>query len=200
MITLVTNPFQHSNPIRNQELVTTMAINSNSPYVSRMILCPEKRATYSQMLQSAQAVRPDEIVCIANNDITFADESLKWCKEIKHGECYALTRWETKLQPDGSVMVIEGGGGGQDAWVFRGPPPLMPEADFELGRPDCDVWFRTYLRKRLKVSNPSKSIKIWHHHPSEIRDHSQAKVCGDGIPDGYLPMTYLEADPEGKKS
>jgi hypothetical protein len=154
-------------------------------------------------LEAAQSAGDDEIVCIANNDILFDDESMKWCDQLQRGECYCLSRVTPKWEKDVSRVIHWLQADGQDAWMFRGKPPLLASANFPQGMDDCDWRFADLLHfeAKLKVSNPSNSIRIYHLHVDEGRLPKQRvpRTPGMMIPKTMLEPSYLDADPAKPK-
>jgi hypothetical protein len=199
-IVLVVNPYAPSDPIRASEIQQARQINDNSPYVNRIVEVTTPRATFADLLQAAQSVSDDEIACLANYDISFGDDSLKWCKELKHGECFALSPWKRTVHSNGMVgMGINKSA--MDAWMFRGKPPLFPNASFFQGVPDCDWRLADMLHfdAGIKVSDPYDSIKIFHHHADDRRPPNLGRVPRD--PNKMIPVNiiydsnYLPNDP-----
>jgi len=106
-ITLLINPHVPTDSHRRKELSRARAVNNASPYVKRVIEAPQQRATFADLLAAAQSVAEDEIACIANNDILFDDESLKWCDQLQRGECYALSRWTVKFDKGQLWFILQ---------------------------------------------------------------------------------------------
>lgn len=111
----------------------------------------------------------NDINVIANSDIFFAWEEIN----ANHNQCFALTRWD--ILPDGSEKFYNNPGS-QDTWVFRGPIKQVKGGDYTQGVAGCDNKIAWDLEQAgYKVSNPSKTIKTYHLHNTEVWHYKKHK-------------------------
>ena len=131
---------------------------------------------------------PNSNNIIANNDIRF-DNSLEKLKFLflKKGDALALTRREN----DGKLLRGEFGDS-QDAWIFKGKPDFMLGCNFFMGKLGCDNLFNyLFYKSGYRVLNPSKSIRIYHEHNSNVRSYTK----DDSVNGNYLltkPINMFE--------
>ena len=183
---IVQSTYKDRNPQRNAELATAGRLTVSAGH--QIIDVPgDEPPNIKVLLAKAQAVAMNDIVCISNTDISFEDPSVSFCEQVGFRQCFALSRRDAngQLQPCSDRS--------QDAWVFRGPPPLV-EANFPLGKWGCDNRFATLLIEAgWSLFNPSRSIKINHHHASP-REGTWRGAVNDGF--GYttnlIPCTIEE--------
>lgn len=166
--------FNHyQNPSRQHEIDACLSLNRK--VFDRVILVPD-RPTFSQLFELTKDF-PDDINCFCNSDIYFPDVSK--LKEIKHNECYALTRWDIV---NGREKFF-GRRDSQDAWIFRGTVKPIT-ANFTMGKWGADnhiAWLITNAGYALK--NPSLSIKIIHLHEKDERQH--LRTANNTVPPPY---------------
>lgn len=160
------------------------------------------RPSYRTLFEAANSKinSPDDISIIANSDIAFPDASLRLIEtHLKPNMCFALTRWDTPTsvppvnQMSGRIdeWQIRMNACSQDAWCFRGPIKIPAYCDFYLGKPGCDnriAW--ELLRVGYRVLNPCKSIKTYHHHMSQVRNHNQSERIME--PYYFVPLISVE--------
>lgn len=147
-----------------------------------------RRPTFNDFLKHCVK---DEINIIANNDIIF-DDTVKFIKKLVSKESrisLALSRWE----PNGTIFR-ERFSDSQDAWaIWSNFEQEVLISDYFMGIPGCDNRFAhdlEYIYKR-RVFNPSKVIKIVHHHKSQQRTYKKT----DQLKGSYLlirPTGLLE--------
>lgn len=113
----------------------------------------------------------DHINVIANLDIYF-DESIEKAKVIlTEKRVLALTRWNVGKDKNIDFYNREDS---QDCWMFLGKTKKI-NGDFELGQMGCDNRIaHELIQSEYTVFNPSKTIKCYHLHNTNIRsyDHS----------------------------
>lgn len=168
---LYVNCYTDPNPVRDAELQECLSLNKANPLLTvREIFI---RPSFSDLLKIANAEIANEDICIfANSDIYF-DETLEAIKQLKHRECWALSRWN-RLS-DGTLKLLDFPGT-QDAWIFRGPPPQV-KANFLFGVPGCDNRFAKLVSDAgYKITNPCQTIKAIHLHLSSVRRTSQEET------------------------
>lgn len=186
MIRLLVNTYKSDSQARQVELDICLEKNMALPFLTVHDIQP--RPTFNDyfnsifMQYSYGKFELDDIFVIANSDIYF-DETLLLANNIKHGEVYALTRYDIKR---GQARFFDRPDS-QDVWIFRGGINPIDGADFHLGVGGCDNRIAYLLNKAgYKVTNPSLSIKTYHLHESGIRtfDYKKHKV----VPPPYLTL------------
>lgn len=121
----------------------------------------------------------EDINILANVDIIFLDKYLKMIENhLKHGECYALTRWDmVDNQYENAVFLNRYES--QDAWCFRGPPKDIELANFPIGIRASDSRMAFLIHKTgYNIKNPSKDVKIFHKHFFSNRTREQLPQIG----------------------
>jgi hypothetical protein len=146
----------------------------------------ERRATYGDLFDYANAHLSGRRVAIANADIYF-DEGLARIDAVDlRDTLLCVSRWD--VRPDGSAVFFEHGES-QDAWIFEAP--IRPfRADFPFGVPGCDnrlAWEAEAAG--LTVGNPARSLRAYHLHMSLVRRYTERdRVRGNvrSVPPDYL--------------
>ncbi len=119
---------------------------------------------------------------------------------IKNNEAYLLSRWEIlSLEPfeyqHFDIFHNDIKGCSQDAWIFIGKPKNGFNGDYQLGKAGCDNAIAYEFDKvGYKTLNPSKSIKIYHYHLSQIRTYGDIKERESvrvKLPYKFIPSTNL---------
>ena len=134
----------------------------------------------------------DSINILSNTDIFFDSNSLE---AIKHyfdfaplGTCLALSRWD--YYPDGSSVHYDRADS-QDTWCFKGNPNFKTDKEYTMGEAGCDNKLAFELKQaNFNVVNPSKSIKTYHYHNTNIRNY-----IVDGQVIKRIPPPYLLVEP-----
>lgn len=135
-------------------------------------------------------MKKDEINVIANADIYF-DETIKLAEHIKESQVYALTRHE-EIENQQIISFRFRNGGmlemhTQDAWIFRGVPPLLSE-NVIFGIPGCDNKLAWHLNFNYELLNPCYSINAIHVHEDEKRSYNPH----NGIEKYRPPYKFVE--------
>ena len=165
---------------RQGELDTCLEINEGNSYIDR-IMTFSGRPRYDDFFTQTEKY-PHDINIFANADIYFND-TIKYMNFIRHGECYALTRWEEvngmpvpfqERHTDNRYARPEHS---QDVWAFRGTVKGT-YGGFYSGIPGCDNRIAAELMQNFRVLNPSKTIQCVHLHESAERSYN--------IPNGEL--------------
>ena len=152
-----------------------------------------KRVTYHDFFTYANRELDSQRVMIANADIYFDHTLARLDDYDLRGRLLCLSRWDR--QPDGSWSLFEYEMS-QDAWIFHTPIPDF-SCDFYLGLPGCDnrlAWEAE--RIGLVLSNPSRSIRAYHLHASNVRRYTETqRVHGAirGVPAEYLDAVACES-------
>ncbi len=187
MINLFINHYTDSDSNRNDELLRCLSININNKCIDNIfcicnnegdsplldddrvsVLILKSRPTYNVFFQIiSKYVNINDWNIIANTDIYFDDTISLIQKYVKPKTLIALTRWEVL----GTQMKFLNRADSQDTWLFKGHPKV--NCDFQMGTPGCDnVLADRFHRAGWMVINPSKTIKTFHLHTSNVRNYS----------------------------
>lgn len=180
--------YTDKNPARNAELVQCLRRNIECKEVTRIyaicqdetgcsllahpkvtVIIIKSRPTYNVFLQIIrQTTSPNDWNVIANTDIFF-DTTLQQLQRFdKPKLIVALTRWE--MNANGSIHFLNRADS-QDVWAFKGHPTV--NGDFYMGQPGCDnVIAQRFHEAGYQVINPSRSIKTYHIHLSNVRNYN----------------------------
>ena len=187
MINLFINHYTDNNAKRNDELLQCLQMNINNASIDNIfcicnnegdspmldsnkvsILILKSRPTYNVFFQLiAKYTKPDDWNIIANTDI-YLDQSIQQIhKYSKPKTLIALTRWEVV----GKEIRFLNRADSQDTWIFKGHPNV--NCDFQMGTPGCDnVLAERFSRNGWLVVNPSRTIKTYHLHTSNVRNYT----------------------------
>jgi hypothetical protein len=155
------------------------------------LIAQGRRVTYRDLFAYANRCLPERCVIIANADIFFDHTLARLGGYDLSDKLLCLSRWD--VQPDGSACFFEHPAS-QDAWVFRAPIREFP-CDFHLGVLGCDnrlAWEAEHAG--LAVSNPSRSLRAYHLHLSQVRRyHERQRLAGPtkSIPAEFLGTPWL---------
>lgn len=186
MINLFINYYRDKNSERQKEIDTCLFKNLNNPELNTIVIDSQERLKFSYFFDKINQVSgPSDINIVANSDIYF-DQGVLLTQKISENECYALSRWDVK--PDGEFHLFDRPDS-QDVWVFRGKVKTNMFGDFNMGFRGCDNRLAFELNKvGYKVTNPSKTIKSYHLHNTNIRNYNMSN--------SYLvPGPYLTVKP-----
>lgn len=188
MINLFFNHYTDGNPNRNQELLRCLERNISNPHIDNIfavcnnegdsplldnervsILILKARPTYNVFFQVIQKYSStDDWNIIANTDIYFDASIMQVYKYSKQKTLIALTRWDVI----GNEMRFMNRPDSQDAWIFQGHPRIEC-GNFHLGTPGCDnVIAQCFHKCGYNVINPSRTIKAYHLHQSNVRNYN----------------------------
>jgi hypothetical protein len=179
MILYFTSWYNEPNEVRREELLTCLENNLASEIDQLFLICEnceapveheklvviktDKRPTYQYFFEVMnRESQAGDVVILANTDIFVKDTSL--LEKITPDDCYALSRWEgDKLWNHADS---------QDVWVFRSPIEEINGCCFANGVRGCDNAIAHRIHGAgYNVTNPSKDIKFYHLHSSEIRNY-----------------------------
>jgi len=73
----------------------------------------------------------------------------------------------------------------QDAWIVQGNFKQIPEANFPLGKKGCDNKIAFLLSKKYIMLNPSRTIRTFHLHLTNVRNYAPHGTKEDLIPPPY---------------
>lgn len=198
---LFVNLYKDKNPIRQQELEKCFILNLANPLIQKIycwldnmheghellnhpkitLVGGTRRPTYKDYFDAVNKLTtPNDVNCIANSDIYFDEEGIRLIeKHIQLNECYALSRWDVL---EGGVVKLFDRADSSDCWFFKGHIQKIGYADFNLGKKGCDNRIAHEIKKAgYYIINPSKTIKTYHLHISNIRNYSM-KLNEDRVP------------------
>ncbi len=235
---LITMLYNEENSTRIQEYKTCFEYNKNHPLIEKIhvlydttrdipgiksiikqylehqncqISLIERRPSYKEIIEFANAQYPDSYVIIANGDIFFNDTLFK----LTHYEqwksvFFALTRWN--VQDDNTTLLLEGFGPympnpmSADCWIFKTPfSAPLDSGSIYLGSEGCDNKLANVMQKAgYVVKNPCLSLQTCHLHQSQIRHYKDQKAQSNtsfkGAPIKWDCLDGFEEDRENYKS
>lgn len=203
-IIYITSWYNDKNPERAKELEECFIRCVNSSEIDDLIVIHEKgavlpiteksyiaheldhRPTYNDFFKVANHYTdPGNVVIIANTDLYPEGPIRRQLRSMKMGEAYALSRWD--IVNNGVVHFNRRDS--QDVWIFRTPILKQLDAPFCLGKPGCDNRIaQLIIDAGYRLTNPSKSIKFYHLHKSQIRNYTSAET---------IPGPYHFINPSG---
>jgi hypothetical protein len=135
----------------------------------------------------------DSINILSNTDIFFDSNSLE---AIKHyfensvsNTCIALSRWD--YYPDGSAVHYDRADS-QDTWCFLGNPKIRTSTEYTMGEAGCDNRLAFEINEaNYNIVNPSKSIKSYHYHNTNIRNYVVNGEVIKRVPPPYLLLNTI---------
>lgn len=185
--------------LRNESLNKVIVISSEADYYKLLELVSEEEGLSEKIIPVITDVRPsfndyfmllsklfnsdDNINIITNLDIIIPQESLLYASFYMptKNTCLALTRWDIKNGADykNSSALYETPDS-QDVWIFKGGVSQIAGATFSLGSAGCDNSIAYQLEQAgYNVLNPSKTIKTYHLHLTNIRNYTN--IVGHAI-------------------
>jgi SAM-dependent methyltransferase len=178
----ITNPSNHSpkirlfynyyvdeNPQRRKEIDFCLKQNINNPLIDIIVLESEINPTFDFFIEKINLLSGEnDINIICNSDI-FLDNTIQLVKNINKKEFYALSRYDWNNNSSSFFDMANS----QDTWIFRGKVDNV-NANFQLGKLGCDNRIaHEFKMAGYTVTNPSKSIKTYHVHNSNIRRYTE---------------------------
>jgi hypothetical protein len=131
-------------------------------------------------------------VILANADIYFDQTIEKLTCGYLQGKFICLSRYWTHLvggRPTGEVNFASDAICSQDAWAWGDQVPIPPGLNFTLGQPGCDNRIAAEMKNvGLEVLNPSKTIKAYHLHDSNLRHYNESMT----VPPPHLHLPAVE--------
>jgi hypothetical protein len=181
MIRLFFNYYEDKNLLRKKEIDECLKNNQANPLLTVITFTSQSKPKYDLFFQKINEITgPEDINIICNSDIYF-DNTIELANKIQHKQVYALSRWDV-IHPWKIVHFDRQDS--QDTWVVRGRVDGV-FGDFTLGIRGCDNRIAYEFNKAgYTVSNPSKSIKSYHLHKSNIRNY----IMSDVVPQPYLTI------------
>lgn len=181
MIRLFYNYYEDKNPTRKREIDMCLQRNLNNKLLTTTIIESANKPTYESFFESINKITaPDDINIICNSDIFF-DDTIALALNLKEKQVYALSRWD--WHNDNHIVFFDRPDS-QDTWIVKGRVDNV-FGKFTLGMRGCDNRIAAEFQiAGYRVTNPSKSIKTYHVHNSNIRNYSSVDV----IPKPYLTV------------
>jgi len=147
------------------------------PKIKKIII--GERLTFKKAFDYGNTFDNNTIKIVSNNDISFEKESLQKLKKINLDNCcLALTRYNiVKYKPFmylynyklSKLRKLNYMTQSQDAWIFCNIK-TNDDMNFFFGLAGCDNYIAYLLDKEnVKLINNSLTIKIFHHHMTNIR-------------------------------
>jgi len=176
MINLFVGYYQCGNPVRQKELDHCLARNVTNKLLNAIVLETPERLKFNFFFNKINKITSDnDINIIANSDIYF-DETIQLTAGMTHNDCYALSRWDVTRAGTAAHMDRRDS---QDVWIVRGKVRNV-FGDFYLGYRGCDNRIAYEFQKAgYVVRNPSKTIKTYHLHLSNIRSYNMSNVVSE---------------------
>ena len=174
-INLFTSYYKDKSVDRQNEL--DFCIAQNEMCFTKVILLEDvdgRRPTFNDFFNLMEKY-PNDINIVSNTDIFFKKEDLdKIVAYLKDSNtCLALTRWEYSHVEPASLLDRPDS---QDCWIFYGRTDFRLKEDFSMGIAGCDNRIAYELQQfGLNVLNPSRSIKSYHYHLTQVRNYIDAE-------------------------
>ena len=189
MIRLLYNYYEDKNPIRKKEIDLCLQKNLANPWINTVIIESQNKLTYNYFFDKINSMTGEQDINVMCNSDIFLDETIRLVETMAMDQVYALSRWD--YRPDGKHVFFNRADS-QDTWIFRGHIRTM-NGDFTLGRNGCDNRIAHEIKKAgYKLNNPSQSVKTYHVHSSNIRNHTRK----DTVPGPYLTIGTYAFPPE----
>jgi len=187
MIKLFYNHYEDKNSDRKKEIDLCLEKNLANPHMNVEVIRSQNKPTYKFFFDKInESTQLDDINIICNSDIFF-DDTIKLAEKIEYKQVFALSRWDWK--PNGTSIHFNRPDS-QDVWIIRGKINNV-FGDFTLGVRGCDNRIaHEFHAAGYMVSNPSKTIKTYHVHNSNIRNYTFNDV---------VPPPYRTIQPEELK-
>jgi uncharacterized protein (DUF2235 family) len=179
MINLFYNYYTDKNKDRQKEIDFCLEKNLSNQFINTIIIESQSKLSFNDYFNKINLVTTlEDINIICNSDI-YLDQSIINCLSIKSNECFALSRWDTVENKD---PIFYNHPDSQDTWIFKGKIKDI-YGNILLGTPGCDNRISYEIEKAGYVlSNPSKKIKTYHVHLSNIRNYNPSE---DRVPGPY---------------
>ena len=179
--------------IRINEIIQTYYLDKNK--FQPILYGATKRPTYDDHFSVTQQFK-DDINIISNSDIMFDEygitSMIDYFLDNGKKKCIALSRYELKndySHVNASHLDYEWS---QDCWIFYGGVDSDESYSFPLGKPGCDNRIAFVLAQNgYEVINPSKTIRTYHLHLSQVRHYTSNDSDRIQPPYKLLPTTFL---------
>lgn len=170
MIRLLYNYYEDKNGARKKEIDMCLQKNLENSHLNVVIIESAEKLTYNDFFNKINEMTdPEDINIVANSDIFF-DDTILLANGLPRATVYALSRWDWINEHN--IRFFDRPDS-QDAWIFRGRLAKV-SGDFTLGKKGCDNRIaHEFSAVGYTVVNPSRSIKTYHVHNSNVRNYSQ---------------------------
>jgi len=186
MINLIYNYYKTKEKARQKEIDFCLNKNLSNKFLNVIIIELQNNPTYNYLFKTINKITSDNDVNIICNSDIFFDESISLCNNIEQNECYALSRWDYESEHKSCFFNRSDS---QDTWIFRGFVKNI-DGNFCLGKPGCDNRIAYEIKKSgYKITNPSKNIKTYHVHNSNIRNYNIKNYKQEVVSGPYLHIT-----------
>lgn len=200
MVRILINYYIDSDADRNNELLLCLEENCGNSEVDEVCCFTDVdtpkfdsvtkinfvgRPSFQDFFQYINKVaEPNDISIICNSDIFLWAKDVSLIKHnLKTNECYALSRYD--FNHNGGPTLFDRADS-QDTWVFRGKIDVPKSCQYHLGKAGIDNAIAERLNSAgYEVKNPSKSIKTYHVHTTNIRRYNPT----DAVEKPYLLIT-----------
>ncbi|MEI8300522.1 MAG: hypothetical protein WCG10_02775 [Chlamydiota bacterium] len=150
------------------------------------------RPQFSDFFLMADQFYKNEKIIICNADIYFDDTIAFLSRRYLRESFIALTRWDVSC--DGKYELKDRHlrtTTSQDSWCFIAPIKSF-FSSIPIGVLGCDPSIAYYAFKAgLKVLNPSKAVRSYHVHQSNIRTYIESDLPIYGNLEHYLPLKQI---------
>lgn len=222
---LITSYYEPVNIERLNEIKTALEINIKNPYITKIYLLNDKiynlnleidgsnNSKINQVINPEPILGfksailfgntfPDEIIVVANSDVSFDDSLQNINKSSLINTAICLTRYDNegynKLNHDfKNTKLRYNAKWSQDTWIFQSPLKInTSQINFTFGVPGCDGRIaQIFHENNLFVYNPCFSIKSHHHHSSNFRPYKEKKITNlDGVRKPISPSIICDVD------
>jgi hypothetical protein len=174
MIRLLYNYYEDNNPVRKKEIDFCLRQNLSNPHINVIIVESADKPRYDDMFGKLNRItNSDDINIICNSDIFFDETILLAERFLRPRDVYALTRWDYINEHNVKFFDRRDS---QDTWMWRGKLENVI-GGFSLGKRGCDNRIAHEFRDAgYRIMNPSRSIKTYHVHTSNVRNYTQNDV------------------------
>ena len=174
--------------IINETMIDIPFINKTDERI--IIINNPNRLTYKDFFNySNQFTSENSINILINSDIVIGENFCLLYEKIKSNELYFLTRYDIDRYTQISLCNLLG----CDTWIWRNKID-HDVGNYFLGKPYCDFKLSyEFYNIGYKIKNPSLTLKTYHIHNIDIRNHSDSdKIKGNH----YLKIKHSELDSE----
>jgi hypothetical protein len=174
MIRLLYNYYEDRNPVRKKEIDFCLQKNLENPHLNVIIVESLEKPAYNTMFEKLNWITgPDDLNIICNSDIFFDDSILLAEQHLHNRDVFALTRWD--FINEHNIKFFDRRDS-QDTWMWKGKMEHVISG-FTLGKRGCDNRIAHEFRNAgYRITNPSRTIKTYHVHNSNVRNYTQNDV------------------------
>lgn len=147
----------------------------------------DKRQTFNDMLELMETHDDNGINIFCNSDIFFnrLDDIEQFIDNRPSPPKYMLALSRYDIQPNGQSILFDRPDS-QDTWIFKGHPRFRTSIPIPFGVAGNDNRFaHEIVQSGYQILNPSKSIKTFHYHLTQIRNYVVNGQVTQRIPPPY---------------